>query len=521
MTKPNIVFIILDTLRADKVKFNNSESSLTPFLNSLLPNSIFFENCLSNAPWTLPSHISMFTGLYPTQVKLLSKRVDRVSYKTPILTEILSKIGYFTCCFTENAFISKTFGLTRGFDQIFNVWDWNPWLRKKYILSSFVRFLNKVDLILKKRLKFKILSKFWTHFKNKFENLVKKIIKWLFLKDIIFKLKNDTLNDLGKFNQFLQNLPVKKPLYLFFNFITVHDPYIPMKESFSKFNITLDDFKNIRGMIINPLKTRLNININSKFLSYKKVKTIKKLYDACVFSSDIVLKKLFSILKKNEVLNNSYIIITSDHGEHLGDKSDHNFWEHNTYQSVYNSLMRVPLLIYHKNWNTRLVKDQVQLKDLFHTILHLTSNKHDSNKYLDVKSSILYQIEHNKTPKYIFGEYLKSKQEMAELINAYKKTANKKIFPKIFNHIYFLSSNKFKYIKYNNNNCDEFFDLSNDLYECNNIFNETDENCKRLKLKYEYFLKEISNPESLKGIITEKEKDSVNRIISKIKMNGI
>ena len=521
MTKPNIIFIILDTLRADRVKSNYSEDLLTPFLNSILPNSIYFENCQSNAPWTLPSHISMFTGLYPTQTTLISQKVDRITNKTPILTEILRDLGYFTCCFTENAFISKTFGLSRGFDKVFSVWDWDPWLREQYFFSRFFIFLNKADLILKKKIKFKIISKLWSHFKDRLENFIKKIIKWLFLKDIVFKLKNDTIKDLKDFNHFLHELPSSKPLYLFFNFLTVHDPYIPLKETFSLFNITFDDFRNINKMIINPLKTRLDIDIKSKYLSNKKAKTIKKLYDACVFSSDIIVKKLFSILNKNKLLNNSYVIITSDHGEHLCDVLDRKLWEHSTYQSVYSSLIRVPLLIYNKNWKGRLVKDQVQLKDLFHTILHLTGVKNTENKFLDLNGSILYQIESNKTPKYIFGEYLKSMEEMTELITVHRKTINKNLIPKIFNHIYFLRSNKFKYIKYNNNKCDEFFDLSADPHECHNLFNEKDENCRKFKLKCESLIEEIKNLKNLRGLITVKEKDSVKRIIRHIKINGI
>ncbi len=521
MTKPNIIFIILDTLRADRVNSYYSNKSLTPFINSLLPNSIFFENCLSNTPWTLPSHISMFTGLYSTQSSLISEKIDRINDKTPILTEILKELGYFTCCFTENAFISKTYGLTRGFDKVFNVWDWNPWLREKYFMSKFVVSINKVDLILKKKKNFRIISKFWTFFKDLSESFIKIIIKFFFLKEIICKLKNDTLKDLDKFNRFIQNLPSNKPHYLFFNFLAVHDPYIPLKETFSLFNINFEDFKIIKSMIINPLKTRLKINIKSKILSNKQVKTIEKLYNACVFSSDIIVKKLFSILNKNELLNKSYVIITSDHGEHLGNKFDHKFWEHNTYQSVYQPLIRVPLIIYNKNSKSKLIKKQVQLKDLFHTILHLTGAKNNKNKYLDFNNSILYQIEQETTPEYIFGEYLKSKDEMMELINGHRKSINKNLIPKIFNHIYFLRSNRFKYIRYNNIKTDEFFDLSADPYEKNNLFEEKNDKCSIFKLKFENLLKEIKNIGNLKDIMTKKEKDSLKRSINNIKIHGI
>ena len=59
----------------------------------LLNESLFFENCIANSPWTLPSHIAMFTGLYPTQHELVSEDPKRLSPKIPILTEILKKIG--------------------------------------------------------------------------------------------------------------------------------------------------------------------------------------------------------------------------------------------------------------------------------------------------------------------------------------------------------------------------------------------------------------------------------------------
>ena len=59
------------------------------------------------------------------------------------------------------------------------------------------------------------------------------------------------------------------------------------------------------------------------------------------------------------MLEDSYIIITSDHGEHLGGKLDHYLWEHNTYQSIYEPLIKVPLLIYNKKFKKRLVYQNV------------------------------------------------------------------------------------------------------------------------------------------------------------------
>ena len=517
MKYQNIVFIVLDTLRADRVLSEYKNKNLTPNINNLLKNSIYFENCIANSPWTLPSHISMFTGLYPTETTLISKKVDRISNKTPLLTEILKDMGYFTVCFSENAFISKIYGLSRGFDEILNVWDWNPWIKEKYKLSQFFKLLNKFNLFLKKKIKSKLFLKIWAYINNRTEKLIKTIIKYLFLKNILFKLKNQTIKDLEKFFQSLKDNINNKPFYLFFNFLTTHDPYIPLKSTFKSFDITIKDFKIIKDIIIDPLKYRLNVDIKSDLFSEKQIKVIKKLYNACVFSSDIVVKKLISNLIKKGLIENTHIIITSDHGEHLCDQLDHYFWEHNTYQSVYESLMRVPLIIYNSNFKKKIIKDQVQLKDLFHTILHLTGIPSSQNKYLDKKKSIMYQINNDSTPKYIFGEYLKSKDVMIELINAHRRTINKNLIPKIFNHIYFIRSNKIKYIKYNAIKIEEFYNLSSDPHEQTNIANENNKNYKNIKIKIENLLENIKNPKKLIEIITEREKDLIKKTLTGLK----
>ncbi len=522
MSSPNIIFIVLDTLRYDKVLSTYKNIKLTPFIESLLKDSFYFENSISNSPWTLPSHISMFTGLYPTQSALISKQIDVISNRTPILAEILKDLGYFTICFSENAFISKAYGLVRGFDKVFNVWDWNPWIREKYTLSTFIKLLSKINNYLHQKIKLKFVLNLWTHFKNRSERIIKTLIKILFFKNILFYLKNNTILDLEEFGKDLLELPKEhSPYFIFFNLLTVHDPYIPLIETFKNFSITINDFKQIRDIIINPLKSRLDINIKSKKLSEKQIATLKKLYSACVYSGDVILKKLFFILENCGLLDNSYVIITSDHGEHLGDKLDHYFWEHNTYQSVYKSLLRVPLIIFNKNLEKKNIKNQVQLKDLFHTILHMTGIPVNKNKYLNIHNSLLYQVENNVTPKYIFGEYLKPNNVMLDLINSHRRTINLKLLKKIFNQIYFLRTNTSKYIKYDAINVEEFYNLEKDPNEIIEDFNKQDKEYNNLKAKMEDYFEIIQNIEEIKELVTKKEKESVKKVISRIKIQGI
>ncbi len=518
MTPPNIIFIVLDTLRGDRIFSNYKNIELASNLKKLLNNSIYFENCIANAPWTLPSHMNMFTGLYQTQTSLVNNELEKLSNRIPILTEILKDMGYSTFCFSENAFISKIYGLTRGFDIIKSVWDWNPWIRLKYNLSLVIKLLKRFDSFLNNKTKNRFLLKFWIHIRDRIENFVKNLTKRFFLNEIISKLKNNTINDLEQYKIQIKKHLNDKPCYLFFNFLTTHDPYIPIKQSHKLFDITPKDFKIVRDIIINPKKARLDINIKSKFLSEKQVRANKKLYDACVFSVDVIIEKTISILRELDLMDNSFIIITSDHGEHLGSKLDHYFWEHNTYQSVYEPIMKVPLLIYNKKFKNRIIKEQVQLKDLFHTIINLTGL---SNSYFDPKKSILYQINAKTTPEYIFGEYPNPNEIMYNLINNHRRTISKSLIQKIFNHLYFVRSNTSKYIKFNNLPIEEFYDLSNDPYEQHNLFDINNEGCKKMKLFLENHLKWIHNPEEIKDIITKREKDLLRKITTGFKMPNI
>lgn len=519
MTLPNIIFIVLDTLRADRFLSMHEKVNLNLFIEKILDNSINFENCIANTPWTLPSHISMFTGLYPTQSKVLTKEADKVSSKTPLIAEILKELGYYTMCYTENAFISQNFGLTKGFDEVEQVWDWNPWARAKYPLSPLEHILNKINGIFEKKIKKSLLFKPWSYLKDLVERVIKYIVKSFFFEDILFKLKNETLKDLEKYKEKIRAKPKDKPIFLFVNVITPHDPYIPLKKVFKSFDISIDDFKAIKNMLIESLQYRFKINIDSERLSNKRLEVIKKLYDACALSSDIMVQKIFQILKELNILENSYVVITSDHGEHLGDREDHYLWEHSTYISLYEGVLKVPLLIYHNDFKKRTVQKQVQLIDLFHTILQMTGIPPEKNKYLDESKSILNQINGNSTPKYVFGEFLKSR-ETIDIVKAHQKTANRILLPKALNNLYFLRTNEFKYIKYNNGDA-ELYNLKNDPNEQENIISKNIEKSKDMKSRMEKLLVRISDLSELEKLLTIQEKDMIKKSISEFKIKGI
>ena len=116
-TPNRIILISLDTLRADHLGVYGYHLNTSPNIDALAKESIVFENAVVQSPWTLPSHMSIMTSLYPSFHGL----VDKDSL-TPLddghltLAELLKKGGYKTVAFTDGGFVRGAFGFNRGFD---------------------------------------------------------------------------------------------------------------------------------------------------------------------------------------------------------------------------------------------------------------------------------------------------------------------------------------------------------------------------------------------------------------------
>ena len=105
MKLPNIILIVLDTLRAKNMSLYGLKKQTTPFLERIAENSVVYNNAYSAAPWTLPSHASIFTGLYPSQHNALAMG-NYLKEDLLTLAEYLKNKGYSTISFSgrENRF---------------------------------------------------------------------------------------------------------------------------------------------------------------------------------------------------------------------------------------------------------------------------------------------------------------------------------------------------------------------------------------------------------------------------------
>lgn len=133
--RPNIVLIVVDTLRSDRLPFYGYDCIKTPFLSALAARSILFQNAWATSPWTAPSTASIFTSLYPFQhgviynignarafKKIVNKQITfRIPEKALTLAETLREAGYRTFGISMNINVCSDLKFDQGFDRFVTI----------------------------------------------------------------------------------------------------------------------------------------------------------------------------------------------------------------------------------------------------------------------------------------------------------------------------------------------------------------------------------------------------------------
>ena len=114
-SRPSVILISLDTVRADHLSPYGYDRDTTPRLNALAEEGLVVENFFSTAPWTLTAHMSMLTGLFPQQHGIIDKSLA-LNAANPTLAERLSAAGYQTAGFYRDVWVQPRYGFDRGFD---------------------------------------------------------------------------------------------------------------------------------------------------------------------------------------------------------------------------------------------------------------------------------------------------------------------------------------------------------------------------------------------------------------------
>lgn len=428
--KPNIIFIALDTLRSDRLACYGYEKNTSPNIDRFAEKGILFENAIASSCWTLPSQASMFTGLFPSEHGATDEHLY-LDGKIPTLAEILKADGYSTLAYSaDNGWLTNATNITRGFDYI------EKFPKPKSIF-------RRIHWEARRRLG------------RKHVPYSERVIRGA--KDMI-----------------RENVNQNKPFFLYIDLMDTHMPYKPGKKFMKKFGLDNADPSEITFLQDKFQQYRAK----PESLNESRLDLLNRLYDASVATVDKRLRPLFRFISSKKLRENTVVIITSDHGECLGEHGLLGHWF-----SLHDTLLKVPLII---SWPSRLkparISQQVQQRDLFYTILDLTGHSGDESRNNEVlKNSYLCAIERGgQFNKYAFAEHAYPKMNL-EHVRKYNPSFNDQKFVCKKQAI---RSDQYKYIWYGSGS-EELFDLKKDPDETENIINDRPQEAAVLRKKLE------------------------------------
>ena len=290
---PNIIIIIWDTVRAASMSLYGYARPTTPNLDRLAQRGVVFDRAVSPAPWTLPAHASMFTGLYHHQHS--ADRNSPLDDSALTIAEYLRQRGYLTAGFIGNTYwVGSKFGLGQGFawyedrptltvQSVLFAWNGSEFLLKRFVPRARLNQLERVAA----------------------DRRQASFLRWL--------------DDRDK----------ARPFFAFLNHFDAHEPYLPPS---GEFRFSTDT----------PLY-HWNYLTRKRRWSPSELQDLRDAYDACIYYLDEQLGKLQSELARRGLSDNTLIVLTSDHGETLGEQDPRLLGHaHNVYYDVLN----VPLVFY-------------------------------------------------------------------------------------------------------------------------------------------------------------------------------
>jgi arylsulfatase A-like enzyme len=367
-TKPDIMLIVLDTLRADRLSCYGYPRETSPHSDAFAGSSTLFERAISPAQWTIPAHASLFTGEYPTTHRMTQIN-DKHSTDQITLAQVLHDAGYCTVGFCNNPLLGVVEnGLERGFEAFRNYCGILP--DRSAIDACRLRGLGWVA-----QRTARIFGSLVTPLQDLFarSNLAQRIAlsPWVIpLWHRVFNFKGNTarsMQDLVGYLHARRRRGVERPLYAFVNLMETHLPFEPSPDHIRKFVPYYWQDRKAREFMqsYNSEYYRWMVPLTEP-LTELQGRVINDMYDAEVAYVDSMLRPLFDYLEEPKVRQDMVVIITSDHGEGL---NHHNFVGHSLV--AYDDLVHVPLIVRYPRLypEGKRVATPVSTRRIFHSVL--------------------------------------------------------------------------------------------------------------------------------------------------------
>ena len=291
---PNVLLVVLDNVRAASLSLHGYPRPNTPNLERLASQGIIFAQARSTAPWTLPSHASMLTGRWPHE---LSVGPDlALDGEFPTLAEVLEREGYSTAGFAGNAtYCNSLYGLNRGFARYEDFYESQTVSLFETIRSS---------------------------------GLGRRIVQMLGYPISFASGETSVRKTAAMINRdvvgWLAGRPANRPFFVFINYFDVHVPYVFHEAPETRF-----------GSAALPVARQHEIDARFQDLTAGKPDppgfTTRQIaedgyalyqdsYDSCIADLDRQFGLLVDEIERRGLLDNTLVIVTSDHGEQIGER---------------------------------------------------------------------------------------------------------------------------------------------------------------------------------------------------------
>jgi arylsulfatase A-like enzyme len=320
--RPNVLLIVLDTVRSDHMSCYGYHRNTTPYIDEFSRGARIYRNVLSPSYWTVPSHASLFTGL-PASAHGANWPNPHLHPRFSVLAEQLRAEGYQTVGLSCNgAFVTPNRGFARGFDVF-----WNPDNRVSTVSQAFLQRLG-ID-----RERMDSWSAATT--------MHRRLAKW-----------------------FAEAYQPDRPFFIFLNYIEPHFPYAPplAEPMWSK----PDAWHKWDALPVDKMMEYSMVGADC--FSHADVVEMETLYDEEILYVDRKIRELLDFFRSNGLDERTLVIITSDHGEYFGEHHQlaHWLW-------VYEPLVRVPLIVqYPDRLPVGSESRLVQSHDIYPTVLEVS-----------------------------------------------------------------------------------------------------------------------------------------------------
>jgi arylsulfatase A-like enzyme len=318
---PNVIILLLDALRPDHLGCYGYERKTSPKIDRLAAEGVLFNNAYAPSSWTLPSTGSMLTSLYP-QEHGAADSTSGISQMAITLAERMHGAGYDTAAFSANyCFVTAERGFDRGFDHF----------------ELFVKESSPVPAGVLNRTR-KLPETYGTVVTADAEQLNLAALKWLDDRD-------DT----------------SRPVLMYLHYMDPHNPYEPPKPFDTMFDP--DYAGTVDGKSIFDAIYKLQFEVTERDKEH-----VVALYDGEIAYADSQVGRFLNELEKRELLEDTLVIITADHGEELFERGDIGHGP-----TLYEEVLRVPLIMWRKQFERpgATVDSYVTLLDIVPTVLRV------------------------------------------------------------------------------------------------------------------------------------------------------